>query len=388
MEYDCQRLQYVSNHYFQIKSENDDKYSNIACILGALANLPSVMMPLMSYLVIIYIYPTISLHLEQYSRVKQAPSNFFHIVLFTNPDDDDEQKAKEVQTKVTQKWKKFHLICLFLTSFILTIILVVLHIISASEFIDYGNEVLLDKHEGFLLLSDHYIPYIHAITSYFMIFIMFVIAIGFSICAWNLNSLISISISVNIIYTMCYFFPTVLLVFIHDPLQVIYTCFMVIVFVMFIYALIWSFGLAVLSRILLKQAHFTWFSLKTLIHLALLLTFVFLIYNFFVMIVNMVALGSFSDFQDLQSILLSLFIGSLSILVLKPARKYVDKNRAAKATMVTPNKVNDNVEGDEERNSTYSGNCVDQDYIIESKGNYDTKEEMDSLLQNDENTIV
>ena len=129
----------------------------------------------------------------------------------------------------------------------------------------------------------------------------------------ELEQLNSVSISVNIIYTICYFFPAILLVFIHDPLQIIYTCFMVAIFIMFIYTLIWCFGLALLSRMLLKQDHFTWFSLKTSIHFILLLTFVPLIYNFSVMIINMVALESFSDFQELKSIILSLLVALLSI---------------------------------------------------------------------------
>ena len=374
MEYDSQPLQYVSSHYFQIKSEDDENYKRILGIMDALANLPFIMMPLISYLVVIYIYPMISFHLKQYL---QTPSNFFHVKLFENPDDVDEQKAKLLQEKTAQTWKRFHLICLFLTSFILTMILVALHIASASAFIDYGNEVLLDKHKGFPLSSDHYISYIHAVMSYSMVIIVFVVAIAFSICAWNLNSLISVSISVNVIYTICYFFPAILLAFIHDPLQIVYTCFMAAVFIMFIYTLIWCFGLALLSRLLLKQDHFTCFSLKTLIHFMLLLTIVLLIHMFFVMIINMVALENFSDFKELKSIMLSLLIGLLSVSVLKPARNHAYKL------------INNNVKGDEEGSSTHSDNHVDQDCINHStKDSCDTKEEMDSLLQNDENTIV
>ena len=187
MEYDSQPLQYVSSHYFQIKSEDDENYSSILCIMEALTYLPSMMMPLISYLVIIYIYPMISFHLKRYS---QTPSNFFRIELFVNPDDVDEQTAKLLQVKTTQTWKRFHLICLFLTSFILTLILVALHITSASAFINYGNEVLLDERKDYSIFSDHCIPYIHAVMSYSIVIIMFIVAIGFSICTWNLNSLI------------------------------------------------------------------------------------------------------------------------------------------------------------------------------------------------------
>ena len=246
---------------------------------------------------------------EVFTDTKQL----FRIELFVNPDDVDEQTAKLLQAKTTQTWKRFHLICLFLTSFILTWILVALHITSASAFINYGNEVLLDERKDYLIFSDHCIPYIHAVMSYSIVIIMFIVVIGFSICTWNLNSLISVSISVNIIYTIYYFFLAILLVFIHDPLQNVYTCFMVAVFIMFIYTFIWCFRLALLSRMLLKQDHFTWFSLKILIHFMLLLTFVPLIYNFSVMIINMVALESFSDFQELKSIILSLLVALLSI---------------------------------------------------------------------------
>ena len=350
--------------------------------MTSLTYLPFALMPLISYMVIIYIYPILSFHISQYSnslRNNQTMNKFFHIKLFVNLDDVDEEKAKPIQAKITKKSKRYNLISLFLTSLIMTMILVMLHITSAAEFIDYGNDVLLD--EGFPLTNDHYLPYIHAVISYTIIIIMLLTAIIFSICKWNLNSLLSTSISVNVIYTMCYFFPTILLAFIHDPLQITYTCFMVIFFIVpFIYAFIWCIGLALLSRVLLKHDHFTLFSLKTLIYFVLLLTAVLAIYHFFNMIVNIVALGSFSDFQDFQSIIFFLLFGLLSFSILKPARNYVYKYVTAKTESVVHNEVNMDVEIDDEKNniSTISNNCADQ---TEAKEN-------DGQLHNDEDTIV
>ena len=140
---------------------------------------------------------------------------------------------------------------------------------------------------------------------------MFTIAVLFLALKWNINSFISTSISVNLIFILCYFFPTVLLAFIHDPLQIAYTYnyFMAITFVFII--IFYTFVWVILEREATKQINnfcIILFPIKTLIHFIILLTVAFSIYHFFAMIGSIVALGNFIKFKDSHSILLSLLV--------------------------------------------------------------------------------
>ena len=86
----------------------------------------------------------------------------------------------------------------------------------------------------------------------------------------------------------------------------------------------------------------------------------------------MLTLGSFSDFQSLQNILLPLLVVLLSIFILKPGYKYVCKT------------VNGDISKEEKLNI---GSPTDEMHISLGKSDSDTDfEEMDG--QNDESTIV
>ena len=78
MEYHDQPLQFISNHFFQVKSKGDAKYKIIVCMIKALTYLPLTLMPIISCLTIIYICPWISWHLNQYSEVNEK-DEFFQI---------------------------------------------------------------------------------------------------------------------------------------------------------------------------------------------------------------------------------------------------------------------------------------------------------------------
>ena len=277
-----------------------------------------------------------------------------------------------------------HLICLFLTSFVVNMILIELHIYSATKFIEYGNEILHEDEFLFGPTGYHYLPYLHATLSYLLIGTLLTLAIGysiFSICKHKKSIFIATSISVNIIYILCYFFPSMLLAFIHDPLLTIFTFFMAIVGIAFIYVLIWSFGLNILTNTVRKLIPHTWLPFKVLIYSIIALTVAYSIIFLLVLINGVIELGSFSDFQALQNdMILPLLVGLLSLFILKPAHKY--------ASRYTKIKLSKMVE-DEERNSIISDNQVDEvcitiDKVEDSHDN--VTQEMNG--QNDENTIV
>ena len=351
MEYHDQPLQFISSHYFQLKNKNDMKYGAIEGIMAAITYLPVVMILLVSCLTIIYIYPVISYRVDQYYKIN-----------LKDLANTDKQMSKVIN--FNRKWKKIHLFSLFSTSCAVTILLIILHTVSIIKFITYGNEILHDDHRK--------LPYIHLGISCLLIGVMVVIAIIFSICRWGKSSLIGISFSVNIVYLASYFFPPMVLAFIQDPMQILLTCLMATVVVSFVYGFLLGLGLIVLLKNIQGSLPFSRWSHKTLIHLVISFTAAFSLFFYFILIQCMLTLGSFSDFQSLQNMLLPLLVVLLSIFILKPSYKYVCKT----------------VSGDiskEEKLNVRDPN--DEVHISLDKIDSDTQfEEMDGL--NNENTIV
>ena len=354
MEYHDQTLQFISSHYFQLRNKDDEKYNAIAGIMGVITYLPVLMVLLIGCLTIRYIYPIISHHVDRFSK-----SNRKDLKQYTKT---DAQMSKLIT--FNQKWKNIHLFSLFLTSCVVTILLVILHIVSAIKFITYGSKILHD--------DDHKLPYIYLGLSCFLIGTMLVIAILVSICRWGKSSLIGISISVNIVYIASYFFPPMVLAFIQDPMQIILTCLMTVAVVAFVYALFWGLGLLVLFKIIHGMMPFSKWSHKTLFKGVITLLTAFSIIFYFLLIQYMFTLGSFSDFRSLQNMLLPLLVVLLSIFILKPGYKYVCKTTLS--SDVTTEKAN-------------VGGHIDEVHISLDKSDSDTEiEEMDG--QNDEDAIV
>ena len=200
---------------------------------------------------------------------------------------------------------------------------------------------------------------------------MLATAILVSICRWGKSSLIGISISVNIVYIASYFVPPMVLAFIQDPMQVIVTCLMTVVVVAFVYGLFWGLALLVLLKMIQGIKPFSRWSYKTFVYFVISFFTAFSLFFYFILIQCMFILGSFSDFQSLQNMLLPFLVVLLSIFILKPGYKYVCKTLSGN---VGTEKVNIRSHGDEV-------------HINLDQNDSDTEiEEMGS--QNDEDTIV
>lgn len=357
MEYHDQPLQFISSHYFQLRNKDNVIYNAIVGIMSVITYLPVVMMPLISCLTIIHIYPSISHRVDQYSKFNQ----------------EDLKQSSKIDVEMPklinfyQKWKKAHLFSLFLTSCVVTILLVVLHIFSAIQFITYGNKILHDDHRN--------LPYLYLVISCLLIGIMLTVAILVSVCRCGKSStsLIGISISVNIVYIASYFVPPMVLAFIQDPMQVIFNCLMTLVVVAFLYGLFWSLGLLVLLKIIQGIKPFSRWSHKTLINFFISFFTAFSLFFYFILILCMFTLGSFSDFQSLQNMLLPLLVVLLSIFILKPGYKYACKIMSGNVD-VSIEKVNIRSHGDAVHIS------------LDQRDSDTDTEEMGS--QNDEDTIV
>ena len=217
MEYHDQPLQFISNNFLQEKNRHHGVYRIISLLIFAISQYPLFVMPFIGFLTFRYLYPKILNCLVQ------------HILI-------------EHSSKVVVYTKTMFLFCL--SGGIMTIngSLLVAHVGSLSEFIGYGKKVFDDY--------DRNMQYIHAAFSGSGIVIMLLFALGYqyyrvwmnyeeqpgdlqgiskaTIC--NVIALFTTSISINIIYILCYFLPFMLLAFLHDPVATVITYFFVICF--------------------------------------------------------------------------------------------------------------------------------------------------------------
>ena len=364
MEYHDQPLQFISSHYFQIKedSEDDTIYSAVKEIMTTLPILSIAMMLLIGCMTIKHVYPVILGYVDQYSKINKE--DLEQSVFSANS---NEQMPKLVQ--LNKKQKKYYLLSLFFTSCVVTVLLVTLHIVSITKFIAYGNKIL---HNG----DANQLRFNIALSCFF-IGVMFVIAIVFCTCIRRKSVLIASSISVNIVYVASCFFPSMVLAFIQDPMQVILTCLMAVAAVIFVYAVIRG---VVLCALLFWVRHcmplYPSLLLQTIYKFVVAFLGAPVIFLYFFLILNMFTLGSFSDFKSLQNMLLPLLVVLLSIFIMKPAYKLVCK------TLNNNNNI--------EKIDDVTGNNVDEVHInLDKVDKVDSDielEEMDG--QNYEDTIV
>ena len=231
MEYHDQPLQFISNHYFQIKDKDDEMYNAVKEIMRILPVLSLSMMILIGCLTIKHVYPVILYYVEQYPKVNKEKLKQSVSSVNTN-----HQMLKLVQ--LNNKQKKYYLLSLFFTSCVVTALLVTLHVVSITKFVAYGNEVLHDDH--------HIQLYFYIALHCIIIGALFIIAIVFCVCIQRKSGCTATIISMNIVYMASCFFPSMVLAFIQDPMQVILTCIMAVAIVIVVYALIRSIAFLVL----------------------------------------------------------------------------------------------------------------------------------------------
>ena len=317
--------------------------------------LPFLLAPFVSYLTLVYIYPLISFRLKQHLQ---------HVQSDYSRDANNEDMAI---VKVDKKWKVLHLEALLTTNWYVYFIIIWLCIFSNDN-----------ESKGTFSSIDYYIPYIHKILSLITIIFFFTIVIGGAYFKWrkfSFTTAISLSITVNIIYMVCYFFPRMLVEFINNPLQATYNCCMFIVIIISSYPLIWyCFGLNVLFWLALQKIHFTLFSLKSLFNILLV---VILIHSFCCICMCFfmfgIILGSEHAYDYLK--VMCLLIGLSVISLFKSIHHCAYKHVMANAEMITShehtfNYDNSWMENVGEESSSVSYSSTDQDFINHSTNSY------------------
>ena len=355
MKHNGQPSQYIEN-------ESKDGYGNGMCV-AITEYLSLVMVPFISYLTIVYAHPMICFHLKKYLQKI----------------DNSIKTKQDVAAKVSKKWKVLHLKSLFQASCIIYLFLI-------SRRLDISSAHYDDRDKDFLSNVDHYIPYIHRTLSILVMIFLYAMMIAGLFLKWrkiSFTTVISMSISVNIIYMVCYFFPEILVSFIYDPVQATYTIFIAIIIIVSSYPLMWYYFLLLLfseAQVFLKQAYFISCSCKIMLMVSafcvLAIVFSPIIY-----------LTNYSGYQYL--LVLHLMIALLVICVYKHidncAYKHIIVNELV-ILYVLDYDTSWAEHNEEEEDNTISYICTDQDFV--SQSNFKGNKEIHVYLEHYESTIV
>ena len=236
-------IMYVSPVMFHLKRKADETESNEFILTQYL---PLLMLPLIIYLVIAYVWPVISFHL------KQKANNYFYIKQDETFDD-----AQQAKVEVAKRWKMIHLGCAYGANILIYMVFYVQPV--------KLMHLLVDLDKG-LHSVDQYILYLNTVLAVLMLILLTVIVttgLVFKCRKISFISTVSMSISLNIVYMVCYSFPRMAVEFTHDPLLAIYGCFMAISIAISLYPLLfYCSGMTLLSRMAINHAYVALFPFK------------------------------------------------------------------------------------------------------------------------------
>ena len=396
MAYHDQPLQYINRYYFHIKTEGDKHYDTIYNIMNMLVALPISIFIAFILVAIRYTPPIIAALLKRLSKhqlnevTKELSNLKTNNVCVQTLEENDQKKVyfvkvlksdhakrlsgiretntayveqilKETNSKhsfyiislpANNRWKIYEELVLFL-SILLNVALLVFHIASAVELINYSNEVLQshedsDKdHSGFIHTSIAF-SFIIPIITYIIAIVMYIIKYHKKGC--DIISLGATSITVNIIHLVCCFMPYMLLAFIYDPLQTTITYLALGIYILCGYLFGWIIRETLIFYMdtityQINDEHgdetddvtdstynlCTFKSTKVSKFIFYITVFCFgqglftaVAFSSFV-IVYVLTLGSFNDFEVIQNLLPPLLIGMLTYFVVKPTSRQAKK---------------------------------------------------------------
>ena len=272
MEYHDQPLQYKSYYTFQAKGTNNANHHIIALIIIAMTYLPTLLIPLATYLTFMYIYPLLI-------SVFQEKKQIFYACHGHNTQ----------AIALLCRWKNR----IFNLSILYTLFNILYHIFSTIRRNFYGNEVLDDSYYDVLIAG--------SLLSTFAIVTAFLITI--QKCYQKSMDGLAVSLSLNIIYVLAYFSPAILLAFMHNPLQITFFFLLRIIF-------IFGWWMFVSSKFVIQMLSKGW-AFCAIALVAFLVDM--LSYCIFLLVFFIIALGGFHDFQVFLTLLLSIIIGLFSI---------------------------------------------------------------------------
>ena len=293
---------------------NDESYNTIIMIMIFMTILPITLMFGVSPLTVLHIYPIV---LRQINIQKIKVDQSYYV----------DSGVVPIQPKTESHYKKpLHMKPLILTSVLICIGFLIIHVLSVMSFIQYGDEVLSSEN------YHNIIPITHAVLS------LLAVAIGFGLTTIFLKTKISKSkdvnpalqpllipaavISVNFVYIGCYFIPYMLLAFIHDPLLTSFTYLTLVLFIVCIYLI--CLGVCHLYRFYkhkkntyddnIKHAKL----LDNLLYSCMVWAMAFSLMMFLFVVIYIITLGSFDDFKDLKYLIPTLPLAVVGLFLLRP----------------------------------------------------------------------
>lgn len=255
-------------------------------------------------------------------------------------EDRENENEYKMERDQERKYKISKVLPLFFTSITVSSVLLTFHIISIYQFISYQGKI-------FQIYSARDFT-IGISTTYFIFLFLSLIGhivhtcTSIKVCQApkNINAIIkvvliltTISIKINVIYLLSYFMPFVMLAFIYDPLQSSVTYLLGIGCVFGVYLVWWGLTRSC-SACKLQQCRETLFKpfcicyftknfARSCSYVMFSCTIVFSTAYFFVVLLFILTLGSFSDFETAHNLVVPALIGLAGIFVGKPLFKNI-----------------------------------------------------------------
>lgn len=281
MEFYDQSFQFINKYYFQLRNDENDTASVIYYILLLLSFIPLALTILISN-IIIYINMNLIYSLMEHMQDNNKVNNYTNEVV--------------------------SLRSLLVISIGINISLLLFHIFGTVNYIVYEAEIFH--------LRNTFVLYV-------VIYICCIVYMFFAFSSYytyqrrhkkqsnsRLHSLLAASILLNIIYLGSFFFPYMLLAFIQDPLQTMFLYLVIAVLIISAYLLCVSFSK--ITGIFCKPKT----ALIIYITFSLAASIIFLV----VVMLFILTLGSFNDFEEAQNLLVPLLVAMFGIFILKPTR--------------------------------------------------------------------
>ena len=355
MQFESKTTQFISTYYFETKARDEDKYKFIVRIFAAGIYFPFATFLVFGYLAFFYSewiarLATKFINGYRYGKTKQQTAMFAmpsakQYDINDNSSDktkiscDSETNYNTLPPEDQHKWyenKRIRIVVsLIIASILLIFTLLAFHIIASVKLIQYGNEVLYDDNDdqGYNLSNDDQcVPIVYVVCSFVSTlslvtaFVQFMLVLCFKFCSPQrsdrreivLGLILQYSLGGFLVYLGFYFLPYMLLSFIHDPIQsaLVYMMLSSVILTICIFTYVCvSFCEVVSSFMKLNKLD----SIRTTFHLLFTFASGLSITYFLTILILILTLGNLHDFQGVELLTLSVFLGLLSIFLLKPS---------------------------------------------------------------------
>ena len=334
MQFQGETLEFISTYFFEAKARDEDNYNAIVYILAVSTILPCATSFVYSYLVYFY-SEWIATHAVKYIAAGKKKFHKKRLAKIKDGKDHEHRKDKEIQSR------RITIAGLILTSVCLSITLFTFHIISSVRLIQYGNEILYDAKPRFQSnaerqhIGDRIIPILYTVFSFFPTIIL----ICFLLCNFcrhsgsqkkidkALGKKLQLSLGVLLVYLGFYFSIYMLLAFINDPIVTGFVYLIGILCIFCIYLVSHTLCVTIFPCLASKyHLQYTKLERKDCLNLLFVKISGISIGYFITMLIFILTLGNFKDFQAVQNLTLPIIIGLLSAFLFKPFFARIKKN--------------------------------------------------------------